>query len=68
MPPKVADWLMSEGANNGREGEDGKKASLQNEGDIKSLFRPFNMHRMEVRMGENYYVNYIILSQVVCNT
>uniref|UniRef100_A0A1B6CK75 adenylate cyclase n=1 Tax=Clastoptera arizonana TaxID=38151 RepID=A0A1B6CK75_9HEMI len=43
MPPKVADWLMSEAANNGKDG----KQSLQNEGDIKSLFRPFNMHRME---------------------
>ncbi|XP_054266765.1 adenylate cyclase type 9 isoform X2 [Macrosteles quadrilineatus] len=43
MPPKVADWLMSEGVKSGNEDE------MQNvrEGDIKSIFRPFNMHRME---------------------
>ncbi|XP_046674211.1 adenylate cyclase type 9-like isoform X2 [Homalodisca vitripennis] len=43
MPPKVADWLMSEGATGGKEDE---VHSLE-EGDIRSIFRPFNMHRME---------------------
>lgn len=43
MPPKVADWLMFEGAGSGREEE-----SNDLNGDIRSIFRPFNMHRMEV--------------------
>lgn len=43
MPPKVADWLMFEGAGSRREEE-----SHDLNGDIRSIFRPFNMHRMEV--------------------
>lgn len=46
MPPKVADWLMSEGASGDREDDRGKGIP-SGAGDIKSLFRPFNMHRME---------------------
>lgn len=44
MPPKVADWLMSEGSATSR--EIGVKKN--NKGDINCIFRPFNMHVMEV--------------------
>lgn len=73
MPPKVAEWLMSEAVadeNTGTVGEDGERsecsfglrkvssprssntaASLGNRAsggdDLRGLFRPFNMHRME---------------------
>ena len=48
MPPKVADWLMEESERE-REREDSlKKGSIpSNHTDIRSLFRPFNMHSME---------------------
>ncbi|XP_060816093.1 adenylate cyclase type 9 isoform X1 [Bombus pascuorum] len=48
MPPKVADWLMAESERE-REREDSlKKGSIpSNNTDIRSLFRPFNMHSME---------------------
>ncbi|CAG5076356.1 Similar to Adcy9: Adenylate cyclase type 9 (Mus musculus), partial [Cotesia congregata] len=49
MPPKVADWLMEESERE-REREDSlKKGSIpsNNTADIRSLFRPFNMHSME---------------------
>lgn len=48
MPPKVADWLMEESGRE-REREDSlKKGSIpSNQTDIRSLFRPFNMHSME---------------------
>lgn len=48
MPPKVADWLMQESERE-REREDSlKKGSIpSNHTDIRSLFRPFNMHSME---------------------
>lgn len=44
MPPKVVDWLMSEGTPSGREEED----KNLNKTDIRTIFRPFNMHQMEV--------------------
>lgn len=49
MPPKVADWLMEESERE-REREDSlKKGSIpsNNTADIRSLFRPFNMHSMD---------------------
>ncbi|KAG7201064.1 hypothetical protein KM043_017608 [Ampulex compressa] len=48
MPPKVADWLMEESERE-REREDSlKKGSIpSNHTDIRSLFRPFNMHSMD---------------------
>ncbi|XP_012231620.1 adenylate cyclase type 9 isoform X2 [Linepithema humile] len=48
MPPTVADWLMEESERE-REREDSlKKGSIpSNNTDIRSLFRPFNMHSME---------------------
>lgn len=48
MPPKVADWLMEESERE-REREDSlKKGSIpSNNPDIRSLFRPFNMHSMD---------------------
>ncbi|XP_043471467.1 adenylate cyclase type 9 isoform X1 [Leptopilina heterotoma] len=48
MPPKVANWLMEESEKE-REREDSlKKGSIpSNHTDIRSLFRPFNMHSME---------------------
>ncbi|XP_078046185.1 adenylyl cyclase 13E isoform X2 [Augochlora pura] len=48
MPPKVAAWLMEESERE-REREDSlKKGSIpSNNTDIRSLFRPFNMHSME---------------------
>lgn len=48
MPPKVADWLMEESERE-REREDSlKKGSIpSNNTDIRSLFRPFNMHSMD---------------------
>lgn len=57
MPPKVADWLMSE-TGGGREDDGGRergdyslrystRGSNHGGSDIRSLFRPFNMHRME---------------------
>ncbi|XP_011306850.1 adenylate cyclase type 9 [Fopius arisanus] len=48
MPPKVADWLMEESERE-REREDSiKKGSIpSNNTDLRSLFRPFNMHSME---------------------
>ncbi|XP_063992246.1 adenylate cyclase type 9 isoform X2 [Diachasmimorpha longicaudata] len=47
MPPKVADWLMEESERE-REREDSiKKGSIpSNNADLRSLFRPFNMHSM----------------------
>lgn len=53
MPPKVADWLMFEGAGSGREEE-----SHDLNGDIRSIFRPFNMHRMEVSFFVQFNNNY----------
>ncbi|KAK7871812.1 hypothetical protein R5R35_014064 [Gryllus longicercus] len=50
MPPKVANWLMFE-SGGGRDEEADKFCSRGSQpsggGDIRSLFRPFNMHRME---------------------
>ncbi|KAJ8676505.1 hypothetical protein QAD02_012292 [Eretmocerus hayati] len=48
MPPKVADWLMEESERE-REREDSlKKGSIpSNHTDLRSLFRPFNMHSMD---------------------
>ena len=48
MPVKVATWLMEEGERE-REREDSlKKGSIpSNNSDIRSLFRPFNMHCMD---------------------
>ncbi|KAK0165254.1 hypothetical protein PV328_003786 [Microctonus aethiopoides] len=48
MPPKVAAWLMEESERE-REREDSlKKGSIPSQNtDIRSLFRPFNMHSME---------------------
>jgi len=57
MPPKVADWLMSKTVG-GREDDGGReqgdstfrystRGSNTGGSDIRSLFRPFNMHRME---------------------
>ncbi|XP_076292113.1 adenylyl cyclase 13E isoform X1 [Lasioglossum baleicum] len=48
MPPKVAAWLMEESERE-RDREDSlKKGSIpSNNTDIRSLFRPFNMHSME---------------------
>lgn len=48
MPPKVADWLMEESERE-REREDSlKKGSIpSNNTDIRSLFRPFNMHSVD---------------------
>lgn len=40
MPPKVANWLLSEGRDEGTRNPSG--------GDINSLFRPFNMSSMKV--------------------
>ncbi|KAK5644113.1 hypothetical protein RI129_007958 [Pyrocoelia pectoralis] len=45
MPPKVAHWLMDEDehfAKNGKEGRNSNETS-----DMQTLFRPFNMNRME---------------------
>ncbi|XP_047113588.1 adenylate cyclase type 9 [Schistocerca piceifrons] len=56
MPPKVADWLMSEtGGAQEDEYEDSESLQKPTHGknhasggnDIRSLFRPFNMNRME---------------------
>ena len=61
MPPKVAVWLMSgEETDEGNDDKDdqderptpphprGNKPSFSNVGkDLRSIFRPFNMHRME---------------------
>ncbi|KAF4520727.1 hypothetical protein B566_EDAN004847 [Ephemera danica] len=59
MPPKVADWLLKEGHNDENAEEevyyDDESGSIirkvssprsSNTGDIRSLFRPFNMHCM----------------------
>ncbi|XP_033606187.1 adenylate cyclase type 9 isoform X4 [Cryptotermes secundus] len=57
MPPKVADWLMSE-TGGGREDDGGRergddtlryssRGSNPGGSDIRSIFRPFNMLRME---------------------
>ena len=48
MPPKVAEWLIEESERE-REREDSlKKGSIpSNNTDIRSLFRPFNMHSMD---------------------
>lgn len=57
MPPKVADWLMQEGHGEDVEEEDiddddddarkSAAARRNSSSDLRSLFRPFNMHRME---------------------
>lgn len=49
MPPKLAEWLMSEtGAGRDEEPPDEYSArGSQPSGDLQTLFRPFNMHRME---------------------
>lgn len=45
MPPKVSDWLMNDDANFAKNSE--PRNSNPETTDLKSLFRPFNMHRME---------------------
>ena len=60
MPPKVADWLMNEGhgddddsgADNdsrsaGGDSRRGAKLSSGVNDQLRTIFRPFNMHRME---------------------
>lgn len=58
MPPKVADWLMNEGHGDDDDDEDddsrttgeknhGSKLSTGVNDQLRSIFRPFNMHRME---------------------
>lgn len=59
MPPKVADWLMNEGhADDEDDGDEerphpvrpygqGKHFSSGVDEQLRSIFRPFNMHRME---------------------
>lgn len=56
MPPKVADWLMKDGHDEADEDDDnqsneekyrgGKLSSGVND-QLRTIFRPFNMHRME---------------------
>lgn len=43
MPPKVADWLLNDDANF----KNHIRTSNPETTDLKSLFRPFNMHRMD---------------------
>lgn len=45
MPPKLADWLMNDDANFAKNSE--PRNSSPESTYFKSLFRPFNMHRME---------------------
>lgn len=45
MPPKLADWLMNDDANFAKNSE--ARSSNPETTDLKYLFRPFNMHRME---------------------
>lgn len=45
MPPKVSDWLMNDDANFVKNSE--PRNSNPETTDLRSLFRPFNMHRME---------------------
>ena len=58
MPPKVADWLMKEGHGDDDDDEDdndrsageknrGSKLSSGVNDQLRTIFRPFNMHRME---------------------
>lgn len=53
MPPKVAAWLISEGRGDEGVGDESLQCSTcahtpsANGSDIRTLFRPFNMHRME---------------------
>nr|CAD7453575.1 unnamed protein product [Timema tahoe] len=52
MPPKVAAWLMSETGGwgddeIGRDTLKSKRGSTPGGNDVRSLFRPFNMHHME---------------------
>ncbi|XP_067012172.2 adenylate cyclase type 9 [Anabrus simplex] len=52
MPPKVANWLMLETGGGREEDHRGFSTHIGSTqhragGDIRSLFRPFNMHRME---------------------
>ncbi|XP_015118969.1 adenylate cyclase type 9 [Diachasma alloeum] len=48
MPPKVADWLMEESERERERENSIKKGSIpSNNADLRSLFRPFNMHSME---------------------
>ena len=70
MPPRVADWLMKEGNAEGLDddlddddiSESGsmmRKISSprsSNQGDIRTIFRPFNMNAME---NVRYYVETI---------
>ncbi|XP_014225143.1 adenylate cyclase type 9 isoform X2 [Trichogramma pretiosum] len=47
MPPKVAEWLMAESESRRERQDSLKKGSIpSNNSDIRSLFRPFNMHSM----------------------
>lgn len=43
MPPKVSDWLMDDDFHKNSEPRNSNPETT----DLKSLFRPFNMHRME---------------------
>lgn len=47
MPPSVADWLLHDDENFTRNGIDPRNSDTQTSTDIRSLFRPFNMNRME---------------------
>ena len=63
MPPAVADWLMNGGDGDDEANEDRQTVldgesrqqprsgrpfcSNVGDGDLRSIFRPFNMHRME---------------------
>lgn len=50
MPPKVAEWLMSnEACGGGTLSTEDARGSLSQTNDIRSIFRPFIMNRMEVR-------------------
>uniref|UniRef100_A0A1Y1K270 adenylate cyclase n=1 Tax=Photinus pyralis TaxID=7054 RepID=A0A1Y1K270_PHOPY len=45
MPPQVAEWLMGEDEHFAKTGKEGRDSTET--GDMKTLFRPFNMNRME---------------------
>lgn len=56
MPPKVAEWLMKEGPSEDEEIQDpdgtvrklsSPRSSQSTGGELRSLFRPFNMNKME---------------------
>ena len=48
MPPKVADWLMHEGhGDEDQSPSDFTAPRHSGTADLRSIFRPFNMHRME---------------------